>query len=134
MAVNMSYPKPRSLQTKVIEIARTDSSTVKCVLPKGAIIADVDVLQEVNSGVAAATVSVGYAGATTAILNEFSMATTKVGLVKPGTAVGSAVLGTALDSDKQVIATFTVGSSTSGGTGKVMIHYFVPGPGETVTT
>jgi len=134
MPVNMSYPKPRSLQTKVIEIARTDSSTVKCVLPKGAIIADVDVLQEVNASTNVGAVSVGYAGATTAILNAFTMATTKVGLVKAGTAVGSAVLGTALDSDKQVISTYTVGSSTAGGTGKVMIHYFMPGPGETVTT
>jgi hypothetical protein len=36
-----------------------------------------------------------------------------------------------LDSDKQVIATFG-GTSVSGGTGYVIIDYFVPGPGEAV--
>lgn len=134
MAVNMSYPKPRSLITKIVEIARTDSSTEKCVLPKGAIVADVEVLQEVNASTDVGTFSLGWSGATTALVNAFSMATTKVGLVKAGTAVGSAVCSTPLDSNKVVISTYTVGSSTAGGTGKVIIKYFVPGPGETVTS
>lgn len=134
MAVNLSYPKPRDLQTKIIEIARTDSSTEKCVLPKGAIVVDVEVLQEVDATTAAGAFSLGWSGATTALLNAFSMATTKVGLVKAGTAVGSAVCSTPLTSDKMVISTYTVGSSTAGGTGKVIIKYFMPGSGETVTS
>lgn len=134
MAVNMSYPKPRDLQTKIIAIERTDSSTEKCVLPKGVIVVDVEVLQEVDASTAAGAFSLGWSGATTALLSSFSMATTKVGLVKAGTAYGSAVCGTALTSDKMVISTYTVGSSTAGGTGKVIIKYFMPGSGETVTS
>ena len=134
MAVNMSYPKPRNLIVKIVDIARTDSSTEKCRLPKGAIVADVEVLQEVNASTDVGTFSLGWSGTTDALVNAFSMATTKVGLVKAGTAVGSAVLGTPLDSDKKVISSYTVGLSTAGGTGKVIIKYFMPGPGETATS
>lgn len=127
----LSYPKPRDYQVKIFAVARTDSSTVKCVLPKDAIIADVEVYQNVNAATAAGAVSVGWTGNTTAVLSSFSMATTAVGLVKAGTAIGSGVFAR-LDSDKQVFATYTVGSSTAGGTGFVIIKYFVPGPGEGV--
>lgn len=133
MAVNQSYPKPRQLLTKVVSIARTDSSTEKCVLPKGAIIAGVRVLQTVAASTAAGTFDLGWSGAAGAILDDFSMATTKVGMVHAGTAIGTvAGAGTALDSDKTVIATYTVGSSTAGGTGYVFIDYFLPGPGEAI--
>jgi hypothetical protein len=134
MAVTMSYPKPRELMTKIVSIARTDSSTEKCVLPKGAIVVDVEVLQEVNASTNTGSFVLGWSGATSALVNGFTMATTKVGLVKAGTAVGSAVCGTPLNSDKKVISTYTVGSSTAGGTGKVIIKYFMPGAGETVTS
>jgi hypothetical protein len=134
MAVTMSYPKPRELMTKIVNIARTDSSTEKCVLPKGAIVVDVEVLQEVNASTNTGSFVLGWSGATSALVNGFTMATTKVGLVKAGTAVGSAVCGTPLNSDKKVISTYTVGSSTAGGTGKVIIKYFMPGAGETVTS
>lgn len=134
MAVTMSYPKPRELMTKIVDIARTDSSTEKCVLPKGAIVVDVEVLQEVNASTNTGSFVLGWSGATSALINGFTMATTKVGLVKAGTAVGSAVCSTPLDSDKKVISTYTVGSSTAGGTGKVIIKYFMPGAGEKVTS
>jgi hypothetical protein len=132
MAVTLSYPKPRSLQTKVIAIARADSSTEKCVLPKHAVICDVHVLQNVDSSTAAAAVDVGWSGDTNGILAAFSMATTAVGLVNAGTAAGTGVM-TKLDSDKIVISTFTAGSSSAGGTGYVIISYFVAGPNEDVT-
>ncbi len=128
---SLSYPKPRDLQTKIFAVARTDSSTVKCWLPKGAIVVDVEVLQDVNASTAAGAVTVGWTGDTDAILNAFSMATTKVGLVKAGTAYGSGLF-TPLDTDKAVFSTYTVGSSTAGGTGYVIIKYFRPGPGESV--
>lgn len=131
MAVNISYPKPRSVMQKTFAIARTDSSTVKCVLPKDAIITDVDCYQNVNAGTNAATWTVGWTGDTDAVLNAFSAATTAVGLVKPGTAIGSGVFAK-LDSDKAVFSTFG-GTSVSGGTGYVTISYFVAGPGEGVT-
>jgi hypothetical protein len=129
--IGLSYPKPRNVQTKVIPIARTDSSTLKCVLPKNACIVGVHVYQNVNAATAAATFNLGWSGATTAIINGFSMATTAVGLTNPGTATGSGIF-TPLTEDKRVIATYTVGSSTAGGTGYVTIEYFVPGPGEGV--
>jgi hypothetical protein len=128
---NLSYPKPRTLQRKIFAVARTDSSTVKCVLPKGAIIVGVFVHQTVNASTAAGAVTVGWSGDTDGVLNAFSMATTAVGFVAAGTAIGSGV-NTPLDSDKAVISTYTVGSSTAGGTGFVYIDYFMPGPGESV--
>lgn len=130
--IDLSYPKPRSLQTKIIPIARTDSSTVKCVLPKDAVVTNVHVFQNVNASTAAGSFVLGWSGATSALLSAFSMATTAVGLVNAGTSAGSGILSK-LDSDKQVIATYTVGSSTAGGTGFVIIDYFVAGPGEDAT-
>lgn len=129
--VGLSYPKPRDLLTKIIPIARTDSSTAKCALPKGACVVDVKVMQTVAASTAAGSFSLGWTGATTALLSSFSMATTSVGLATAGTAAGASLF-TALDTDKQVIATYTVGSSTAGGTGYVAITYFVTGPNEAV--
>lgn len=126
---NISYPKARGSQCKIVPIARTDSSTLKCVLPKDAIITGVYVHQTVNASTAAGSFNLGWAGATTGIVNGFSMATTAVGYTTAGTATGAQV-GVKLDSDKQVIATYTVGSSTAGGTGYVKIEYFIAGPGE----
>lgn len=128
---SLSYPKPRETQVKLIPISRSDSSTAKCILPKDAVVAGIYVIQNVAASTAAATFNLGWSGATTALLNGFSMATTSVGYAPGGTATGSAV-GTKLDSDKQVICSYSVGSSTAGGTGYVKIEYFVPGPGEGV--
>ena len=131
MAVTMSYPKARDVLTKCIEIARADSGTEKCVLPKDAVVIGVDVLQTAAAN-AAATFDLGWSGSTTALLNAFAMATTAVGHVTAGAKAGASV-GTKLDSDKTVLCTFGAGSSTSGGTGYAFIKYFVPGPGETIT-
>ena len=131
MPVTMSYPKPREIQTKIVPIYRTDSSTAKCVLPKDAVVTAVRVNQTSNAVTNTGSFVLGWSGTTSALVGAFTMATTKVGLVAPGTAVGSAV-GTKLDSDKQVIATYTVGSSTAGGEGYVVIEYFLPGPGESI--
>lgn len=133
MAVNISYPKPRSVMQKTFAIARTDSSTEKCVLPKDAIITDVTCYQDTAAVTGAATWTVGWASDTDAVLNAFSAAvTTAVGLVKPGAAIGSGVFAK-LTSDQKVISTFGTGTSTAGGTGYVTISYIVPGPGEGVT-
>jgi hypothetical protein len=129
MPVTLSYPKPRDILTKVVSIARADSSTEKCVLPKDAVIVSVLVNQTADAVTNTGSFVLGWSGTTSALLSSFTMATTKVGFVAPGTASGSAV-GTKLDSDKTVISTYTVGSSTAGGTGYVVINYFVPGPGE----
>ncbi len=132
MPVTLSYPKPRDVQTKVVSIARTDSSTEKCVLPKDAVICGLFVHQTAAAVTAAGAFNLGWSGATTALLNAFSMPTSSVGYAAGGSATGASV-GTKLDSDKTVIASYTVGSSTAGGTGYVVIQYFVPGPGEGLT-
>ena len=132
MPVTLSYPKPRDVQTKVVSIARTDSSTEKCVLPKDAVICGIFVHQTAAAVTAAGAFNLGWSGATTALLNAFSMPTSTVGYAAGGSATGASV-GTKLASDKTVIASYTVGSSTAGGTGYVVIQYFVPGPGEGLT-
>lgn len=132
MPVTLSYPKPRDIRVKVVPIARTDSSTEKCVLPKDAVICGIFVHQTVAASTAAGAFNLGWSGATTALLNAFSMPTSTVGFAAGGSATGASV-GTKLDSDKTVIASYTVGSSTAGGTGYVVIQYFVPGPGEGLT-
>ncbi len=132
MPVTLSYPKPRDIRVKVVSIARTDSSTEKCVLPKDAVICGVFVHQTVAASTAAGAFNLGWSGSATALLNAFSMPTSSVGYAAGGSATGASV-GTKLDSDKTVIASYTVGSSTAGGTGYVVIQYFIPGPGEGLT-
>lgn len=132
MPVNQSYPKPRGIITKIVPILRTDSSTAKCVIPKDSIITKVMVNQTSNAATNTGSFVLGWSGTTSALLSAFTMATTKVGLVQPGTAVGSAV-GTKLTANQTVLSTYTVGSSTDGGEGYVIIEYFMPGPGETLT-
>lgn len=129
--VGLSYPKGRDLITKVVPISRTDSSTKKCVIPKDAVIVNVHVNQTVDAVTGAGSFVLGWSGATSAILSAFSMATTKVGLVNPGTSAGSGLM-TKLTEDKTVLSTYTVGTSTAGGTGYVTIDYFVAGSGEQV--
>lgn len=132
--INLSNPKPRSVQFKIVPIARTDSSTSKCVLPKDACILGVTVIQSTAAVTGAATYNLGWAGATTALLSSFSLPTTSVGEATAGAAAGSVfIAGTKLDRDRQVIGTYTVGTSTAGGTGFAVIKYFVAGPGEDIT-
>lgn len=129
--VGLSYPKGRDLITKIVPIARTDSSTVKCVIPKDAVIVGVHINQTVDATTGAGSFVLGWSGSTSAILSAFAMATTKVGLVNPGTSAGASLF-TKLDSDKQVLSTYTVGTSTAGGTGYVAIEYFIASGGEQV--
>ena len=129
--VGLSYPKGRDLITKVIPINRTDSSTVKCVIPKDAVIVGLHVYQATNAVTGAASFNLGWAGATTALLNAFSLPTTSVGLVNPGTATGTGVF-TKLTQDQQILGTFTVGTSSAGGTGFVTIEYFIASGNEQV--
>lgn len=127
----LSYPKARDTLTKIFPVARTDSATVKCWLPKDAVVCSIHVYQNVDASTAAGTFSVGWSGAASALINGFSMATTAVGLTNPGTATGTSFLSK-LTEDKAVTCTYTVGSSTAGGTGYVILEYFIPGAGEGV--
>jgi len=128
---NLSYPKRRCTLQLVIAITRTDSATQKAWLPKDAVVTGVHVLQNVSASTAAGSFTVGLGSDADGILEAFSMATTKVGLVNAGVSAGVSVL-TKLTVDAPVTSTYTVGSSTAGGTGFVIIDFFIPGPGEAV--
>lgn len=128
--VNQSYPKPRSTMQKIFPFARTDNLTVKAALPRDAVVTGIHIYQATAAVTGAGAVSVGLTGVSgTALVNAFSLPTTSVGLANPGAAVGSSYL-TKLDADRAVTVTYAVGSSTAGGTGWVVIDYFVAGPGE----
>ncbi len=128
---NLSYPKRRSTMQLVIPVARTDSATQKAWIPKDAVITGVHVLQNVNASTATASFTVGLGSDADGILEAFTMATSKVGLVNAGTSAGVEVLAKQT-TDKPVTVTYTVGSSTAGGTGFVIIDFFIAGSGEAV--
>ncbi len=127
----LSYPKRRSTLQLVIPVARTDSATTKAWLPKDAVVTGVHVLQNVNAATAVATFTVGLGSDADGILEAFTMATSKVGLVNAGASAGVSVLSK-LTVDAPVTVTYAVGSSTAGGTGFVIIDFFLAGPGEAV--
>jgi hypothetical protein len=129
MALGMSYPKSRDVMYKYFPILRTDNATPKCVLPKGATVVDLEVVQTTNATTGAGAVSLGYAGVANAFLNAFSLATTAVGNVKPGVAIGS-VFGQLLTTDITVLSTYAVGTSTAGGEGWVKLGFVHTGPQE----
>lgn len=127
----LSYPKRRTTLQLIIPVARTDSATRKAWLPKDAVITGVHVLQNVNASTATASFTVGLGSDADGILEAFTMATSKVGLVNAGASAGVAVLSKTT-ADSAVTVTYTVGSSTAGGTGYVIIDFFVAGSGEAV--
>lgn len=127
----LSYPKRRCTMQLVIPVARADSATTKAWLPKDAVVTGVHVLQNVAATTAVATFTVGLGSDADGILETFTMSTTKVGLVNAGVSAGVAVLAKQT-SDAPITVTYAVGSSTAGGTGYVMIDFFVAGPGEAV--
>jgi hypothetical protein len=129
--VGLSYPKPREIITRVMNIARTDSSTVKMVIPKGAVICDITVYQDAVAVTGNASYNLGWSGATTGLLNAFSLSTAGTGLSKPGTTIGTQFM-TVLAQDRAILGTFTVGTSSAGGTGKIIINYYFVGGNEQV--
>ena len=129
--VGLSYPKVRELYSKIIPITRADSATQKCAIPKGACIVGMHIMQTTDAVTGAGSFTLGSTSAGTDILSAFSMATTKVGLVNPGVSAGS-LLFTKLTADTPVFSNYSVGTSTAGGTGYVVIEYFVPGAQEQI--
>ena len=136
MAVNLSYPKPRSTQTKLFQVARTDTTaSVKAWLPKSAVIVGEYVIGAVSSdATTSASVSVGTTATSNELISAFSVLTTTGEGYHPAgaSAVGSA-MATPLTVDTPVYAKYAgVGAETTGGPWTVKIEYFVTGPGETL--
>lgn len=137
MAVNLSYPKPRSLQVKLIPIARTDSATEKCWLPKFAIVVGAEVILSGACAGTTATISVGYGGSVNELIAAFNVSTADAGLHPVTTKAGADVIaGTSQTADRLIKATYAAGDSgeTTGALGFVKLEYFVPGSGETITS
>lgn len=127
----LSYPKRRSTMQLVIPVFRGDTATPKAWLPKDAVITGIHVYQFANAVTANATFTVGLGSDADGILETFTMSTTKVGLVNAGASAGVETL-VKQTTDKPITVTFSVGSSTAGGQGYVIIDFFVAGSGEAV--
>jgi hypothetical protein len=128
--MSLSYPKPRDILTKVVQLGVSDSSTEKCVLPKDAVVVEVVCNQTVAATTNPSTWLLGWSADTDGLLNAFASATTKVGQVHPGTTIGSGLF-TPLTTDQKIISTCTAGVSDTTSVVYVLIKYFVRGPGET---
>lgn len=133
MPVNLSYPKARGTFTKFFPIARTDSATEKCWLPKDAVIVGAYVIQSTACDGTTGTVSVGWSGGGTEIINAFASSTNDAGYHSVGAKAGADLIaGTKQTADKKVVATFTAGDSTTGGDGFVKLEYVIVGNNETL--
>lgn len=136
MSVTLSYPKPRSTQTKLFQVARTDTTAaVFAWLPKSAVIVGEYIIGAVSSdATTSAAVSVGTTATANELIDSFSVLTTTGEGYHPAgaSAVGSA-MATPLTVDTPVYAKYAgVGAETTGGPWTVKIEYFVTGPGETL--
>jgi hypothetical protein len=129
--ISLSYPKRRETMQLIIPIARTDSATVKAWLPKDAVISNIMVYQDTDAVTATGSFTLGLGSDADGIVEAFTMATTAVGLVQPGVSSGVAFL-VKQTADQKITSTYTVGSSTAGGTGYVILSFFIAGPGEAV--
>lgn len=138
MAINLSYPKARTLQTKFIQIARTDTTAaIMAWLPKDAMLVGAFVIGHTASDAATtATLDVGTTSTATELIASYDVKTAATG--EGFSAVGAAAVGSAfatrLTADKPVYAKYTESgtASTTGGPWTVCLDYFVPGPGELV--
>lgn len=136
MSVTLSYPKPRSTQTKLFQVARTDTTAaVFAWLPKRAVIIGEYIIGAVSSdATTSAAVSVGTTSTSDELIAAYSVLTTGGEGYHPAgaSAVGSA-MATPLTVDTPVYAKYAgVGAETTGGPWTVKIEYFVTGPGETI--
>jgi hypothetical protein len=137
MAVNMSYPKPRSTQVKMFAIAREDNGTSKCVLPKGAIVVGAYVILSGACAGTTATISCGYGGSANELVAGFVVSTADAGYHAVATKAGADVIaGTKQTADRIIKSTYAAGDSgeTTGALGFIKLEYFVPGPGETIAS
>lgn len=135
MAVNLSYPKPRSSQVKMAAfVGNTTAAQELMWLPKDAVIAGVYLIGAANATAAATDTTVSVAGNATAtgVVNAYNLETGGAGYNAVGAAAGSLV-GTKLTADTVVKATLSAavaGDAALSWTLKV--EYFVSAPGETI--
>lgn len=139
MAVNMSYPKPRSTQTKLASVTFADTTAREIlVLPKYAVIVGIYVIGSVTASggtLSAATLNIGSTTTATEYLAGFDVfGATGEGYHPAGAAAVGSALATPLTSDVHVYAKYieVTGSGGTAGSWTVKIEYFVTGPNETI--
>ena len=137
MAVTLSYPKPRSTQTKLATVAYTDTTSKELfVLPKYAVIVGIYVIGSAASG--AVTSAVLDVGTTLATPVEYmtnydvKTAATGEGYNPAGAAAVGSAMATPLTSDKLVYGKYTGVGGGDSGSWTIKFEYFVTGPGETL--
>lgn len=137
MPVTLSYPKPRSTQNKIFAIAREDSATEKCWIPKDAVVIGAYVILSGACAGTTATISVGYGGSVNELIAAFNCSTADAGYHPVAGKAGADVIAcTKQTADRLIKATYAAGDSgeTTGALGFVKLEYFVPGGGETATS
>ena len=136
MAINLSYPKPRSTQTKMFQVTRSDTSAaIKTWLPKNSVITGEYIIGAVSSdATTSAAVSVGTTASSDELISAFSvLTTTGEGYHAAGAASVGSAMATPLTVDTPVYAKYAgVGAESTGGPWTVKIEYFVTGPNETL--
>ena len=137
MSVTLSYPKVRDTYTKFIPIAREDSATEKCWIPKDAIVVGAYAIISGACAGTTATISCGYGGSANEFVAAFNVSTNDAGYHSVGAKAGADVIaGTKQTVDRLVKATYAAGDSaeTTGALGFIKLEYIVVGGGETLTS
>ena len=136
--VNLSYPKPRDSEEKVIKIVRTDTTAfVGAWLPKDAVITGLYVVGAAASDAGTTgTIGIGSTSSANEYLAAYDVKTAATGEgYNPAgaAAVGSAMMSK-LTADVPVYAKYTEtgGASNAGGPWYVKIEYSVVGSGEDI--
>lgn len=135
MAVNLSYPKPRSTIVKMASfVGNTTAAQELMWLPKDAVIAGVYVIGAANATAAATDTTVAVAGGADAdgVVIAYNLETGGAGYNTVGAQAG-ALVGTKLTADTKLEATLSAavaGDAALSWTLKV--EYFVPAPGESL--
>lgn len=139
MAVTLSYPKPRSTQTKLAAVTYADTTARQiAVLPKYAVIVGIYVIGSTTASggtVSAETLNIGTSTTSTELVAGFDVyGTTGEGYHAVGaTAVGSAMTTPlTVDTPIYVKVIEATGSGATAGSWTVKIEYFVTGPNETL--
>ena len=131
--VTSTTPPAIELLTKVVQVARTDTTAFEAfILPKGSVVAGAYVLGSVASDAATtAIIDVGTnPGTSDQIVDSFSVKTNGVGYFATGATTG-AFMGAQLPSDTLFKARYaeTGTASTTGGPWLVKVEYYMPQPG-----
>lgn len=128
-------PKHKETVDIFVPYTRADSATEVAKIPKGWIPVGAYVIPATNCDGTTGTVSIGYSGGGTELINAFNVSTNDAGYHAVGAKAGADLLAnTKTTSDKVLVTTFTAGDSTAGGAGVIKIEFVVAGPNESITS